>query len=1047
MERRRKLFAVSVGIVAFALLAGTGLAAAPVDADRELAVDRAAVEAPAAGQADDDDGSSLPPALDGAVTTPPAHVGDRIVVGTDRGLYVFSDGRLEHYLETPPVRTIEPAGEDTVTVLHEDASFQNVRQVDLTTGETAWAAGHSREVYSPDFGTVERRTQPFDAVALGDGGSGVAVSTGQSVVAYDGSGDRQWTVDHGATVWALDRAGGTVYAGTQDGALLAIDADDGSLEYETQITTPFEIEDEGEMERSVWSVEHVTVGGADRIAVTSDDGYARLLDPADGSVVWETRVREYDEAVLEEYYGRMLRRGHPTVPGDATFFDLELTVVDRDQGADLAVAVTTEEYPLRARLPDSSRSLHLLEGASGDVQWSNRDVRLSDSGNVAYADGDEGPSLLVPHAPDGPFLPVTVVDTETGETETRRVGAVPTQDRSAHATGAGFVGVDDGDGQLAVTSTAADLTVVDAAGDLEWTYPALQDTDAVSADFTGDGVTDHLVVSRDAMDRFGGPPQTRGLVRRDGTDGTIAWSRFADPEAFARRGGYSHLQVVEGPDGGADLLALRQGSRERGEIAQPSVVVLDGANGSQLRGTNRPEDAPLIRFLSLDVIGDVNGNGEQDLLIAQEGAVSVVDPAVDGPIWVRSYRDRGPDIPQWRPLEGDRIAYEPIGGDGPVEDVLAVSQQGQVAVLEADTSGEELSFETVRTVPLGGEIRIHRTRPLGDVNGDGYEEVLLTIVGEDGPKLVLFAPGQDEAIRRIGSPREWSVRSFEGEAATVAVAAATGDGPQVSAFVPDAGRFRHEFDARPNLGRVGIRRTMPAAPAGDVDGDGTDEIAVVEASDEGGAAVDIYDVGSGDVVDSIELERVEEGRTIPGVYAEPIPDRTGDDHPELGVVAAVGGGDGTDLSYYVVDPREGAVLVGGDGVANRFLALADGVGVLGPRGSLATIDVTRGVSLSQSVDGADVALDWEVDDEYVSRVYVDGRPVALTRETSATVRLPPGEHTVQVRATGPDGVTVYDTVEVEVTADSSLDLLLYGATAGALGLLFVPYGIRRFRRR
>lgn len=228
----------------------------------------------------------------------------------------------------------------------------------------------------------------------------------------------------------------------------------------------------------------------------------------------------------------------------------------------------------------------------------------------------------------------------------------------------------------------------------------------------------------------------------------------------------------------------------------------------------------------------------------------------------------------------------------------------------------------------------------------------------------------------------------------------------------------------------------PATTAGDVDGDGTDEVAIVEGSTEGGARVIVRDGATGDRVDTIELERFEDGRTTPGVHAETIPDQTGDGAPELGVVTNVGDRSDIDLGYYIVDPQAGEVLLSGDGRVSHFLAFDDTLGVVSPDDSVTPVD--RTLDLSWEFDG---------DETYITRVYVDGYPVELTTDTEATVRLPPGEHTVQVRATNAEGITVYDTTTVEVSGESSMDLLLYGLTVAALAMLLVPYLLRLLRRR
>jgi outer membrane protein assembly factor BamB len=1072
-----------LGLVLVAAIAGTAVAT-PDTSVEPSAASAAAVEQPLAGhqtalatQRGATYADSLPETLEGEVTTPPQFVGDRVLVGTERGLYVVSDGAIEAFAPTGPVEAVEHLEGDRAVVLVDDTHAPNVLGVDLGTGEVRWTDARARLVYSPDLGEVDRQVPAFDATAVGDvdgdGTTDVAVAAGSAVLAIDGgSGDRLWTTEYRRNVWRVASVDGRVVAGTQAGTLLALDADDGGKVYERAVAEPFESQDVGvgTVPRSVWSVEPFTVAGVDRLAVTTEDGTVAVVDPEDGTMGWRQKVFEFDADDLTRYYRSGLGLVDPaTVPGDANFFNVRATPLE-DEGA-LAVEVHIDGRPTLRRYGDGTSQLHLLDVDSGAIRWSNEDAGLATAGPLAYAPEIGDGSLVAASAPEQATQSLRFIDVDDGTGRTQSLAVPPDANRFGQQTGTGYAAVD-GD-RLAVTASDSDLLVGDPDGELEWSVPAVRDVETRRGDYTGDGTDDVLLTSQSAME---GGIRSRSLLVRSGTDGALAWADHLSVEAFFEQGGYQKVRNVE-TDDGRDIVAIRTPPRRPGtdpqEMPPSLVVVRDRETGERLARHelvndegqySQSFDGQKFRPLSFDVLGDLTGNGNPDAVVGLRGRVVVLDLRTGEVVWERLYREAAPesDGEQWAPVDGEAIFYRSVGetDDGRTRLAAFSRNRGEIAVVEPETGPDGFEgFRTVEETTYDGELvaRFDQRR-LGDLTGGGSDELLVPIHDDDTASKV-FSPESGEMLAAFGRPDQISVASSD--------VAVTGDGRPATVVFERAGEdsrtlvyaggdevFTRTGETAYRLGDVEPGAPTPAAPAGDVDGDGTEEVGYVESSDQAGVRIRFHDGETGQSVDTFELTRWEESddAPVPAVQVSRIPDRTGDEQPELGVVAMAAGGDEAGPRFFVVDPAEREVLVSGEGAVSEFVALEGAVGIVGDDGSVRAVDVTQGVSIAEPDSASTMELEWEFDavGDYVTTVTVGDRPVAQTTDRSQTLRLPAGTHEIAVRATRSDGLTVHDSVTVTVEEGSWMDLLLYGASALSVFLLFafglVPALVGRIRR-
>jgi Ca2+-binding RTX toxin-like protein len=437
---------------------------------------------------------------------------------------------------------------------------------------------------------------------------------------------------------------------------------------------------------------------------------------------------------------------------------------------------------------------------------------------------------------------------------------------------------------------------------------------------SGDGSQGFVLQGESSNDRSGFSVASAGDVNGDGFDDLIVGARFADGPADGR------------PDAGDSYVIFGKAGGFGATIDLATLTSGDGSQGFVLQG----ESAVDFSGWSVASAGDVNGDGFDDLIV---GARNAAGPA-DG-----------------RPFAGDSyVIFGKAGGFAATIDLatLASGDGSQGFVLQGELA-YDLSGWSVASA--------------GDVNGDGFDDLIVGALSGDGPADGRGTAGDSYVI----------FGKAGGFGATIDLATITsGDGSQ--GFVLQG---ESAFDGS----------GASAASAGDVNGDGFDDLIVGAPYADGpadgrnyagdsyvifgkaggfGAAIDLATITSGDGSQGFVLQG-ESANDTSGFSVASAGDVNGDGFDDLIVGAPFADGpadgrDGAGDSYVIFGNA------GGFGATIDLATIAAGTGGFVLQGE--SSDDRSGFSVAAA---GDVNGDG-FDDLIVGAPYADGpadgRPLA-----------------------------------------------------------------------
>lgn len=473
------------------------------------------------------------------------------------------------------------------------------------------------------------------------------------------------------------------------------------------------------------------------------------------------------------------------------------------------------------------------------------------------------------------------------------------------------------------------------------------------------------------------------------------------------------------------------------------------------------------RVESLDIISDMDGDGIDDLVIGGSSDAFVLDSVTGRAIWTRAYNPRFARDPfngsisgdVWNWSSSDRHSLIAVGdANADAVDDLAMVTQEDILFLRSNMSGG-LHYDHVSSFRTSSNFDKDRVVGLGDVNANGVRDILVEVWSQDGPSTLMVLDGSEGAlildVVREGTMMELAAADFDGDSVNDSLVF-TMWGNEGGSLEVKSGRTRQVLWISSGMEETwmlwdlyGLSTIMPAAPVGDLNGDGASEIALARSQAWGpGGEIIIYDVRNGKELQRITVEQPDpsrkDARWMPGVDLEMLPDTNGDGKGELGAIMVLGQEGQKRSMVLIVDLEKGEVITDFVATGDRIIRLGDSVAVLG--GSVIYIlDASKSLSITSPAaeGGSPVRVEWEsANPQAVALVSVDGNPTARATGKSATFNIAAGSHEIAVYEVDSYGKGMHASVTVGIQKGGGALWQALALAALALCLLFLPKVVR-----
>jgi hypothetical protein len=485
----------------------------------------------------------------------------------------------------------------------------------------------------------------------------------------------------------------------------------------------------------------------------------------------------------------------------------------------------------------------------------------------------------------------------------------------------------------------------------------------------------------------------------------------------------------------------------------------------------RKDDVRIRKVItSIDVISDRSGDGVPDLIIGCWSDVIIKDSVTGEILWNRTTRDHYYENPftGQRPAgvtsgwtDNDRGRYIVIGdvnGDD-VEELVAATDQ-ELIFLHSNVTGESLDYVAERTTDLKDGFNREGVISLGDLNGNGAEDIMFEKYVPDAPPVFMIVEGRNGRTimetERSGTGFDYGEADFNGNGFDDFIVFSMwteGGGPRLQVKDGRTGETIMNYNGIEESWMLrdifGYETVLPATPAGDINGDGTPDLAIVMSQAwQPGAEVLLYDVKNNEEITSIVVEDVDRTRGgdsswMPGIMAERLSDVNGDGKSEIGIITAVGEEHSKQIKMFIVDPVNKEIISDFGTVGKEIIDMGeDKVGIVGTSGNIFFLDITKELSITSpapgSVVGSPLAVEWSGSSESVATVLVDSQRTVMTEDSTAEFEIMSGSHKITVYSFDKYGKGVYDSVDVTVQKESGTAFAATVAVIILLGLLFSP---------
>ncbi|UCD04142.1 MAG: VCBS repeat-containing protein [Candidatus Woesearchaeota archaeon] len=777
--------------------------------------------------------------ISGLITTPDIILEDidndginSIIIGTSTGLYIFTgSGSLEKYIQTSSFVTnivvlddLNADGKKEIVISTRDIYFPNVLCIDGETGSKLWEFSPRTEVYDPYILWTMKQTNVFDMIEIQDinnnGHNDLVLSSGYNVYAVDGkNGEIIWTFEDSDNLWDIvtvnDQNGDgkqEILAGDQNGYVYLLSGSSGEEIWSKYISKSYTVvnpstnSEVGTVDRSVWDIVPIQIGGEYYAAVSAEDGKVYMIKVRDGEIKWEQEIISYVDALLYNYYED---QPQSTSSSDYNFFNLRIDVIDNN------IIASTFPGTRHGREYKGVEGLYSIDAGTGEIKWRNENIDLAyiEKINTIKRSKDY---IAIPSGKTGSKDKIKIIDLSDGSTyNTLSINTTIYQIRG----NAYFFKAIDKD-KFLVASSYGDLFSVNYPDSVVWSYPRINDLVVKKGELTGDSTPDLLVKSKGNADPESpfDEGQARNILVIDGSTREVKWSYELPFDAFSKTGGLFEVKI--GPDvngdGKSDIISYLQypGDWNQGDeygektrirvfdgntgniltdapvfsstyygmydtllkdnssldelvreavISQWNIDAEDDLTSGQIREINSDVDERKSNILnrrndvkirkrihSLDVIEDQSGDGVSDLIIGLDEDVVIFDIKNGNILWNKTRR-------------GD-LRENPFTGEVDPNVVHNWSRHDRsrfFAIGDANNDGmddlvlvdwDSLTFLHSNITgrldysvkrKITGNLNKERTVKVGDLNNNGVQDIVFERHIEDSPSVFIVVEGAD----------------------------------------------------------------------------------------------------------------------------------------------------------------------------------------------------------------------------------------------------------------------------------------------------------------
>lgn len=480
---------------------------------------------------------------------------------------------------------------------------------------------------------------------------------------------------------------------------------------------------------------------------------------------------------------------------------------------------------------------------------------------------------------------------------------------------------------------------------------------------------------------------------------------------------------------------------------------------------------------SLDIIQDQSGDGVKDFIIGSWNDVFIIDSVKGGIVWNRTIR---PDLYR-DPLTGemplniygnwtdqDRNRYLVVGdanGDG-MDDLVMITHDS-IVFLHSNLTGKGLDYSKALEMKQKHGINMEKVFTVGDVNGDVVEGVVFEKYVQDAPSIYDIINGGNGQIlleaERSGTTVSLNSGDFNGNGFNDSIIFqiwTEGGGPNLEIVDMKAKEtvwtYKGIEEAWMLRDIYGFSSVMPAAPVGDVNGDGIEDLAVGRSlAWEPGAEVLVYDVKNNRILKTIVVEDIDatrggDKRWMPAINTETLSDINGDGKKELGIIMATGEQYDKKIKLFLIDVANGEIISDFTSVGSEIINLGSAnVAMMGSSGDLYFLDTMKAFSISSpengSVKGSPVSVEWKGEEEAITTIFVDNKKTLMTADKKSEFEISSGLHKITAYSFDRYGKGVYDSIEVNVVKGTGSVSLAFIFAVILLAILFVPriYSVTR----